>query len=267
LEAFNSEGIFWLPENPEHKLTGHLSFNPVDGGSLELMGTFDSVKSFSGPKSIDELHQDIILGVIERKEVTLYGCYKSGFKLNFPGFSKSSYIVDYIFLGCKFDKEEEISFESLSLNYTNLEDWVGITGFESTGKNELNYKYPENIEIKLNGFDVNIEYIFNRQITPYEWHLKQDTFIKIIPENSMHFKEFLQKLCHPLQNFLSLGIGKAIYPLVVIGKIENCKFSPKKGDSYPIGVSIFFATKMPTLHIKPMHTYEMFSLEVTYQII
>lgn len=258
METFNSDGIFWLPENPNHKLTGRLIFNPVDGGTLDLMGTFDVVKSFSGPQSIDALHRDIILGVIANKEVTLYGCYETGSKLHLPGFMKSSYMVDFIFLGCNFEKSEEIIFESLSLIFTNLEDWIGVTGFNNSGKNELSYKKPDNIEIKLNNFDVNFGYLFNKQGTPYEYHLRQDTFVKIIPEDSTHFDEFLQKFCQPIQNFLSLGIGKAIYPLVITGKSEKCKFNPENGDSIYPEVLIFLRTRIPSLHIKRMLPQEMF---------
>ena len=71
MESFELNGIWWLPENENKKVSGTLKFDPVDGGSLELIG------SFKEPQDLGKaLEPKIILGIVSRKIVTLYRCYE-----------------------------------------------------------------------------------------------------------------------------------------------------------------------------------------------
>ncbi|MEG4493335.1 ApeA N-terminal domain 1-containing protein [Microcoleus sp. D3_18_C4] len=40
MEEFVSLGEWWLPNNPEVVVAGKLSFSPISGAKLELIGSF-----------------------------------------------------------------------------------------------------------------------------------------------------------------------------------------------------------------------------------
>lgn len=261
VNEFHSDGVFWLPENPENQITGFLKFNPVDGGVLELMQPFDITKTFEEAKDIDSLRIDIILGVISGQLVTLYGCYNTGSNWTVPGFLKPSYNIDYIFTGIHFEKEEEIILDTISLTYTHLEDWVSFTGFKRSsddGEYHYSYKKPDSLSIKVADLDISIVYDFNSSISPYEVHLKQDTYIKIEMENGIHFNNILKDICYPIQYFLSLGVGNAVYPLLIRGTNKNYKLIQADKNSPLAQIHVFYATKIPTNYIKKIDAEEMF---------
>ena len=83
------------------------------------------------------LQPDIISGITSNgKIITLCKCYESSSHMSVPGFISSSFITSMIFLGHHFNKKEDIIFDSLSLNYSHIEEWARITGFQFKIENE-----------------------------------------------------------------------------------------------------------------------------------
>ncbi len=73
MEEFEHNGIWWLPQNPQAKISGTLNFHPGDGATLHLIG------SFKGLKELNLLsHHSIILGITTQgKRITLHDCLGS----------------------------------------------------------------------------------------------------------------------------------------------------------------------------------------------
>lgn len=229
MEAFECSGDWWLPENPDIRISGILKYNPKGGADLELIGTFKSIddllvlnnKVFSAPT--------IILGVtVNGKTITLYKCFEKSFNLSFPGLPKSIFYVNIIFIGCHFKKEEEILFDDISISYSNLEEWTGISGFkqdtefDQSGhfkKTTYIYESPKEIEAKLENYNIYIIFNFGSHSNlTYSFNLKQTIFINIKPPNPLGFRVYLDGIMEYIRDFLSLAIGKAIYPRTIIGK-------------------------------------------------
>jgi hypothetical protein len=229
MEEFEYNGIWWLPENPDNKISGTLKFHPVEGANLELIGSFKELKDLKA-----FLQPNIILGITSNgKIITLYKCFESRSHMNIPGFLSSSFIARVVFLGHHFEKEEDIIFDSLSLNYSHLEEWARITGFqvklETDSKNhltkhEVTYNFPQKVEAKLDNFNISFDYDFTLGGDSIkEVNLKQIMFIKIEPHKPIHFNEYQRNMCYHISNFLCLAIGRAVYPLIIKGKTEACK--------------------------------------------
>ncbi len=144
IKEFEYDCIWWLPENRDNTVPGKLKFHPVEGLKLQLIG------SFKGPKNFNTFLQlPIILGLTSTGEpITLYKCYESQSHMSVPGFLSSSFIASFAFLGCHFKEEEEIRFDSLSINYSHLEEWTGITGFQFNTDSK-NMKLPIVFQKKL----------------------------------------------------------------------------------------------------------------------
>jgi len=215
MKEFEYNGIWWLPNNPNKKISGILKFHPVEGATLDLNGSFKDIKdinSFSQPETI--------LGNTSNAKIfTLYKCIENNIRLSMPGYLCSSFIVTIIFEGHHFKKEEDILFDSLSISYPYLEEWMGFKSFnckmvrdkENLLKEyKVNYTFPQKIEAKVDNFNISFDYNFNVDGDNIrEYNLKHTAFIKIESYKATSFNVYLRNICYHIQNFLSLAIGRS----------------------------------------------------------
>ena len=263
MEKFEYNGIWWLPEQADKTVPGTLKFDPKEGAFLDLIGSF---------KDITQLHislePKIILGFAEGKKITLYKCYESGSHLNLPGFLSTSFWVSVVFVGCHFAKEEEVIFDSLSLNYSHLAEWTWITGFnrkieqegdKDSAKFHVSYSLPDKVEAKINKLSISLVHSFKEGGDGIEEViLKQTTFVKIEPETPLHIEDYQRNILYHIQNFLSLGIGQAVYPLAIKGRNNNCKMELQDKKVVYDDISIFYSNKNFPAQSKRLHPLEMF---------
>lgn len=263
MQEFEHNGLWWLPENPDNKISGVLKFHPVKGVNLELIGSFRESITFNR-----FLNPGIILGITSNgKLVTLYKCLESQSLTSIPGFTTSTFIASMVFLRHHFENEENIQFDSLSLSYSHLDEWVGITGFQEKTeidseknfkKYEVSYNFPEKTEVKINGFNLSIDYKFNIHGNRVkEINLKQKTIIEIALQKKIHFNDLQKDICYHIQTFLSLAMRRAIRPLAIIGRFDVRKGeSTNKRVSYN-DTSIFYATKDLPYISEKIHPFDM----------
>ncbi len=249
MEEFKYNGIWWLPQNPVNKISGNLEFHPVEGANLELIGSFKGLDKFN-----EFLQPKIILGITSNgKFITLYKCYESQSHMSMPGYISSSFIISVVLMGHHFEKEEDIIFDNLSLNYSHLEEWTRITGFkynlESDSKthitkHEVSYKFPQNVEAKLDNLNISFDYNFTSEGDRIkEVILKQTTFIRIEPYDSLDLNSYLTNICYHIQNFLCLAMGRAVYPLIIKGKNKGCKTELRDGSVMYNDIFIYYSIK------------------------
>lgn len=264
MNQFEYNGIWWLPENPDNMISGTLKFHPIEGINLELIGSFKEIKDFNAM-----LQHEIILGVSSDGEnITLYKCYESQF--NLARFSTSSFFVNIIFEGHHFKKEEDIILDSLSINYSRLEEWTKISGFQNNTeydasknikKMEIAYAIPQKVEANLDNLKISLDYNFSLNRKGIEdYHLKQTTFIKIEPDKPIHYNDFQNNICYHIQNFLSLAIGKATDSLIIKGKTVPSKNRLPAGSVEHEKILIFHSVKGLSDLSKPIHPLDMLFL-------
>ena len=264
MESFEYAGFWWLPDNPKKQISGTLKFNFREGITLDLVGSFKEMQDLG-----KSLEPKIILGFTSNgKKITLYNCYEIHSHMSLPGFLSTSFIASVAFVGHHFEKEESILFNSLSLNYSHLEEWTRITGFQMRMvtdtsdhlvKHEVSYVFPEKVETKVNDIKISFDYNFSDSGDRIkEYKLEQTTFIKIEPPTPLHFNDYLSNICYHLQNFLSLGAGKAIYPLIIKGKNENCKIELEAGRITYNDIDVYYPIKNFLDTSKKLHPLDTF---------
>jgi hypothetical protein len=260
MKEFEYNGMWWLPEKPNNQIPGTLKFHPVEGANLELIGSFKRPKEFLNAL----LKPNIILGITTNsKIITLYRCDESKSKMNISGILSSSFIAHIIFLGHYFEKEEDIIFDNLSLNYSHLEEWTGIKVFQSKfeidsedhiTKREVIYNPPKKIVAKLNKLNISFDYYFNLVGDRIkEINLNHTTFIKLEPHKPLHFNKYYRNICYHIQNFLSLAIGQAVFPLIIKGKTNACKIELPNGEIEYNDILIFYPIKNLSDLSKKLH--------------
>jgi len=235
-EEFEYKGCWWLPEKPERKIPGTLKFVPGEEIDLKLQGTFKDVED------IDKLLKlPIVLGLLsDGRKITLYKCQEKTFHISSSSSLtySSVFVAGFIFIGAHFQKPEDIKFKSISVYYSNLDEWVSISGFD----------YPplwkdEEIEVKSFSITANINdnleisIIFPRKIKQprYMRPISQEAFIKFETLKASPFYNYYLKVIQHLRIFLSLGVTNPIYPLSIKGIIDE-----EKDDKSNNSVDIFY---------------------------
>jgi hypothetical protein len=236
IEEFEHKGIWWLPIDPEEKISGTLSFTPGEGAVLDLMGSFEEMKNTNSKGCITikvqsgkQCEPEIILGTSsDGKNITLHKCFETKRSYSSSGFPTSSFYANIVFIGGHFTKPEDLEFKSFFVNYPYFEEWskIGVFSYsrdseEKFKQYEMKYEVPEPVEAKINNFRISFDHGFN---VSGDWlrevKLKHTTFIKIEPEDELHFEEY-QNILYHLQNFLSLATMRAIYPLSIKATTER----------------------------------------------
>lgn len=132
LDEFKLRGYWWLPGEPGNRIPGILDYNPEESIRLELMGAFQGFIKQDSVEIIWPLppvRRPLILGTTDQgEECTLLGVVEA------PGVSGkidepqvwSQLLVSNLFVGEHFSDEQALTFQSMYLGLTHLEEWLGI---------------------------------------------------------------------------------------------------------------------------------------------
>lgn len=226
MESFEHNGFWWLPETPKNKYPGTLSFDPINGGHLELIQELDSFKLF-GKCDIEEI--DIIHGFVQKADVTLRGCYviRRNHSLRLD---ETRMAVDYIYMGNHFNTVEDIAFEKLSVSYTHLNNWMRpysseifkLEMGESIHDVNVSYNPFSPLEISLNdNLNIRFHYETIRSSNITGISLQNEARITITPQEKLHFNKYYLLFNFHLPNFLTLATGLINYPFNIKGIISD----------------------------------------------
>lgn len=208
MDSLRCSGLWWIPENEENKIHGSLEFNSQKGCQIDLMGDL----GFEG-------ETPIILGVTSSgKNITLIDniCTKSSttyLTQDYSQFKTSSVIANKMIEGLHFNTKDEIKFNEVSINYSNIEEWfwakdIDINIVENGCSIKFNHSLPKTINLEY-GYKLSIH---NRTKYPTmsfvqkEASIYQSTYVTISNELISEYSEF-EKLHMYARNFISLGIG------------------------------------------------------------
>ncbi len=226
MESFEHTGIWWLPEEPEQRLAGILSFDPKVGGKLAL--TFEQ-PVHKGLGSEVDLYWEfpIVLGQMNGIAVTLKDCtVGSPWRTNYGVCFTTQTITIYaktIFKGYHFNKIEDIVFEALSVSYTYLGKWMKQRSFEID--KEFGGVRPvsaplEPVEISLNDhlkiyfwYKPNDEWDLTEAGVPLQGGV---TLITIAPKGRLHYDigddNYFGFINSHLRDLLTFATGEPNYP-------------------------------------------------------
>ena len=236
LTEVEHEGLWHLAQSPEKSLAGKLTFNPSDGATLALIGSFTE----EGPAE-----PDIILGTTTGgKLVTLYRCLHRGTRQGSPGnVSASSFYAHVVFIGAHFPNPEEISFHSMSMRFTHLDLWAMHSNLRpfridtsniASGVVTISSSTAKKIKLaSLRDRDVFLDVEGGLSVSgvyELETVLRQRSFVKIEHSGEDGFHSYAD-LFHRLGNFITLAIGVPVRPEALYGTL-NDRDRTKRVDVY-----------------------------------
>ena len=114
IEKFEYKGYWWLPNKPQTKISGTLTFNPDEGAILDLEGSF---KDIGGLNRL--LRPEVTLGEsLDGKNITLLNCVETKTNLHIPGYLTMSFLAVVVLVGAHFQSKDIIKFKKLSIHPT-----------------------------------------------------------------------------------------------------------------------------------------------------
>jgi ApeA N-terminal domain 1 len=128
-DSFSHEGFWWLPENPEDRVSGTLTFSQTEGPSLQLLGVFGGVLAFNREMS----ERTTIHGITKKgKRITLPDAFVISRQMNAPGIMNEQYRPHLVCLGHHFNTEDDAIFDKSFFRFERLEEWLDSAPFHET---------------------------------------------------------------------------------------------------------------------------------------
>lgn len=136
METIDEGGEWWLPDAPDRKVSGWLTFTVDDGAQLRLVGSFRDMQEEGvrhGEDAVWMTEDSIeragsyprILGQIENKPFTLEGCHRSSLRRNlFGGPAVETIRVDQVYRGVWYDPDEEACGDGIAVRLAHLVYWL-----------------------------------------------------------------------------------------------------------------------------------------------
>lgn len=216
-DEFEFRGYWFIPSKPDERIAGILKFS-MDGIDLELFGAFGD-----DPFGIEENNFDIVLGDCE-EEITLLNGFQT--KFNMSRLISSEYTFNKMIVGEHFSNIDDIQFDSLSVNFSYIEEWMSynpfddVREFDSENKTKItkigtSYSFPPVFTTDIPSIQAKIkaDYRFNTRGERYKSKTIQHSgFLSISPYEKQSLDWYLNKV-GSLQDFLSLIIDFPIFPL------------------------------------------------------
>ena len=229
MENFVKNGIWWLPDAPEKRLAGTLTFDKENGGTLNIVGAFiDHIQNYIDRKT---LNPSVILGKTTDGELTtLIECHSIGSKVIISSIEppqSSTFSVTAILLGEHFATLEDVKFNSIEARYRHLDQWLEISGFETIRSPKgltVNYNHPKTESFSLSD-SLSLAIFFKTKVDEQtrpqtESTISQKAFLRIKSNILRHINDFTDDLICVSQ-FLSLGVRHAVILLDLSGNIDG----------------------------------------------
>lgn len=126
-DSFSHEGFWWLPENPDDRVSGTLTFSQAEGPSLQLLGVFGGILSFNREMS----ERFAIHGITKKgKKITLLDAFVTSMQMNAPGIMNAKYRPHLICIGHHFLTEDDAIFDKSFFRFERLEEWLVSAPFQ-----------------------------------------------------------------------------------------------------------------------------------------
>lgn len=227
--SFETQGIWWLPENPSLSSPGILKFHPRKESSLELLLNESKTPFDSKDRQFEIIHGKSSEG----KCFTLIGCLFKSISVT-GDIGKAKMLVFEILKGFHLSSLNERLIRGARVKFNYLDRWVNKSGFKINAKKrkmnyDVIYRTPKARKLKIHD-GLSVEIAFNHSI-PFgsSWDGELDLYEHAVlhittksPESFQYFK----KIIRVLQDFFSIASLRLAEPSSIM--LEEAKNSGNK---------------------------------------
>lgn len=214
-------GYWWLPDEPDHKVSGKLTYSSQEGLELNLNGSFDE-KSASTP-----LGTNILGETSFGEKVTIYQAFYAGSERvgtdEHPG--TSSFISQRGFVGHHFNTMEDTKFIRVAYHPTHLDEWLSLPIMDFEYQEDgfsIRYTRPQSLSFDV-AEEISVRILFSSSgpqvgSTVTKLDFQQKAYLSIELSEEQHFSHFGELLFH-LNNFFALAVMEPVQPRDLEGEV------------------------------------------------
>jgi hypothetical protein len=147
MKAFESTGLWFLPDDPDTQIPGVFTFSDDGKLLLSLSG------SFQHTWNLEAARYPIICGSVSEspygKFITLFDCFATSLRVGMSSAGVEKITANHGFAGTDFVESNEATFDGVNLYFTTLQSWLNISGMKfEHGDNGMGvlWKTPESVE-------------------------------------------------------------------------------------------------------------------------
>ncbi len=268
-EPIETTGLFWLPEQPDTKLSGVLKISESGEITVDLAGEFGD--PFVKPRRLgisarpseeeEALDPARIVGILQRGgRLTLDRCLHQKSRFSLPGHvSTSTVSAELALVGAEYCEGEEVLFSEFSFTIEGLDAWLSISGIEiepntASGGGLIRYHIPDDIPVHL-PTEAELRFRFGLtfpsvSVPITEAAVQQTAEVQINlrePRPIEYFTSVASKLC----NFLTLVLDEAVSIQSMTGYLDQ---ETTGGEHRPVPVKLYgqfapWPEKKPTVRL------------------
>ena len=239
-EPIETHGQFWLPTQPDNRLSGILRISEQGEASLELFGAFDQVTNRTVEYQLPLLIQGV---TAEKGPVTLVDCLATNLTENEIGsnelLSKSDWYIGWAFCGAHFENKE-MYLSQIQFSVEGLDEWFvfhnRVFSHEGdVGQTRITYTPPKPILVQLQD-EVTLQFGMRTAHSAgwFQESITTEMTITIRSEKARLFSEFLEIL-GKVRSFLCLAFDRTVSYKFISGYRPG----PNAPDAYNNSIDMF----------------------------
>lgn len=127
-DSFAEQGLFWLSNHPDSKVSGTLNYDPEHGAVLNLIGIFGSIgdafaKAFGGTGPVEQV---VIHGVtMKGKPISLLNAHDTGRQINMPGIAHETWTSNLVVIGLHISNaNDDKVFVKSFFRFEQIDTWL-----------------------------------------------------------------------------------------------------------------------------------------------
>jgi hypothetical protein len=224
-------GLWWLPDSPDEQVPGVLQYERETGLSLSLIGAFkDRITSNPSP-GVTAFHEgsrtwDVIHGVAEHREITLFRCVPNATKRTIGAQVKSpdkqTIVAATALIGAHASGEDDAAFSAVEVSVEDLNLWAATSVFKGylgtsngkpDGSGSISVKRVEAQSVMVDGTEFRL---LHRHTLPFfdlrrggtVGRMRDSAFVRVVPEGPSSLSDALSS-ASLVQDLIALATHRA----------------------------------------------------------
>ena len=251
MKPFERMGEWWLPENPDRRVSGVLTYGPEDGFSLKLIGSFKDSREWTKPDSSGRSVPVILGNTTEGRHFTLCECINTGTNIRQSSVIavETSFAATFAVEGWHFPRVEDILCDRLGINYWYLDEWADVLKFEKDEPPvsddgfdhfQIRYGISDPVTAQIDTTRVSVKVIWNRHMGVEGCSVTVTPYIVIEPSSPTPLLSLWKNEQYHAYNFVMLAMGQRIHARQVQATCPAAARLLAGGEPYTEQLSVYF---------------------------
>jgi hypothetical protein len=252
LDDIDLNGIWWIADDPSRRFTGQLTFSQDSGLRLETLDSDFEPPDFKDLFSDASSSSALIVGVMANgKYASLVDCLQSGTHVLSSGVVARSFIPHALVIGAQYESVDEIRFDAVAAEITNLLEWMGNPGIDvSYSKGTINASYVPQEKITVNVRNASITFAkgIETEHKGYGLTLTESAHVFVETHQPVPLSNLYDVMLRPIQYLLTLA-SRQVCPIIELTCFANDIVDDRHpGTTRRIPLTIVYPQILPLEH-------------------